>query len=378
MSVLFCDIECYKGFLYVAFKREHDGHRVGFELSARSQDFPWQRINKIMRSNTIVTFNGNGYDVPLIFYALTLLKRGELNQAKINAMLKAKSDAIITSRVRPWEVEDLLGIRLPKIDHIDLIEPQPNAIASLKTLNGRLHGKRMQDLPLDPDTWPTFEQMDEIADYCLQSDLDATHNLWDALKEPLALRSALSEEYGQDFRSKSDSQIGEAIVKKRVEQLMGSRPQKVETRPGTTFKYPIPHFMKFETPELQEMVERLRETEFVVNDKGKVDLPKWLADARITLGSSVYQMGIGGLHSTESNRAVHADDDCTLRDFDVSAYYPSIILQSGLFPKSLGKWFLEVYRKIRDERVTAKHKAKSLQKEVDALKAQLKELEQVA
>lgn len=360
MAVLFCDIEVYKNFFYVAFKREKDGYRVGFELSTRSSEIDWRRINKIMRNNRIVTFNGQGYDVPLIFYALTLLKRGEFSATKICALVKSKSDAIINGRVRYWEVEDLLKIKVPRIDMIDLIEPQPNAIASLKTLNGRLHGKRMQDLPIAPDAILTDEEMDITADYCLQSDLDATHNLFDALKEPLELRVALGAEYDQDFRSKSDSQIGEAIVKKRVEQLTGSRPQKVDTKPGTTFKYPIPSFMKFETPELQAMVERLRETEFVVNDKGKVDLPDWLANARIPLGSSVYQMGIGGLHSTESNRAVHSDDDFVLIDADVASMYPTIILMLGLFPKALGKHFLETYRGIKDNRINAKRRAKEL------------------
>lgn len=352
MSILFCDIETYHGFFYVAFKRQSDGHRIGFELSARSPNLDRERLRKIMMSNQIVTFNGNGYDVPLIFYAIA---------GATNAQLKGKSDAIITGGVRWWEVEDLLGIKIPrKLDHIDLIEPQPNAFASLKTLNGRLHGRRLQDLPLDPAAWPTEEQMDIIADYCLNSDLDATENLFNALKEPLELRVALGEEYGQDFRSKSDSQIGEAIVKKRIEQLTGAKPQKVETKPGTTFKYPIPPFLKFETPELQDILSRLRETDFIVKPDGKVDLPKWLNGKTITLGSSTYAMGIGGLHSTESHRAIHADDDFALVDADVASMYPVIILMLGLFPRALGKHFLSVYSKIKDGRIDAKSRAKEI------------------
>lgn len=352
MSILFCDIETYHGFFYVGFKRKSDGKRIGFELSKRSPDLDRERLKKIMLANTIVTFNGLGYDVPLIFYAIS---------GATNAQLKAKSDAIIKGRVRWWDVEKLLGVTIPRrLDHIDLMEPQPNAIASLKTLNGRLHGRRLQDLPFDPDLWPTEAEMDILADYCLTSDLDATENLFDALKEPLELRVALGEEYGQDFRSKSDSQIGEAIVKKRVEQLTGARPQKIETRPGTTFKYPIPHFMKFETPELQAILDRLRETEYVVRDDGKVDLPKWLSETKISLGSSIYSIGNGGLHSTESNRAVHSDDDFALVDADVASMYPVIILMLGLFPKALGKHFLSIYRGIKDGRIDAKKRAKEI------------------
>lgn len=354
MSVLFCDIEVYKNFFYVAFKREHDGHRVGFELSERSPVFPWKRVNTIMRKNRIVTFNGQSYDVPLIFCALDMLSDGEITVPGILARLKAKSDQIINGRVPYWEVEDLTGVRVPRLDHIDLIEPQPNAIASLKTLNGRLHGKRMQDLPIPPDTVLTFEQMDATADYCLQSDLDATHNLYDALKEPLELRMALGKEYDADFRSKSDSQIGETIVKKRVEQITKSRLKKVETKPGTTFRYPVPSFLKFDTPFLQDILERIREAEFYIGADGKTVSPDWLKEIEVTIGSTVYSMGIGGLHSTESARCAYSDDDFVLVDADVTSQYPSIIMALGLFPRSIGEHFLPVYKKIKDDRVAAK------------------------
>jgi len=353
MSVLFCDIETYKNFYYVAFKRERDGYRVGFELSARSPDLDWRRIDKIMRNNRIVTYNGNGFDVPLVYYAIHLLKCGE-NATRVCALVKAKVDAIINGKVRSWQTEDLLGIKLPRLDHIDLIEPQPNAIASLKTLNGRLHGKRMQDLVYPPETILTEEQMDATADYCLNSDLDATHNLWDALKEPLELRVALGAEYDQDFRSKSDSQIGETIVKKRVEKLTGARLQKVETKPGTTFRYPVPSFIRFDMPKLQAILERIRDAEFIVGADGKTVSPDWLQDIQVTIGSTVYSMGIGGLHSTEKSRVVESDEDYVLIDADVTSQYPSIIMALGLFPKAVGHHFLSVYKKIKDDRVAAK------------------------
>lgn len=354
MSVLFCDIECAHEYFFIGFKRAEDGVRLGFEFSRRNRDLDRDRIKRIMANNTIVGFNFEGYDGPLIWYAL---------EGATNAELKAKSDAIIQGGVRKWEVEDLLGIKVPwriKQNWIDLIEPQPNAFASLKTLNGRLHGRRMQDLPFDPEARLTDEQMDESNDYCLVSDLDATENLFNALKEPLELRAALGEEYGEDFRSKSDSQIGEAIVKKRVEQLTGAKPQKVETRPGTTFRYPIPPFLRFETPELRDILDRLKGTDFVVKDDGKVDLPKWLNGQKVTIGSSTYAMGIGGLHSTESNRAVHSDEDFALVDADVASMYPVIILMLGLFPKSLGHHFLKVYSGIKDGRIEAKGRAKQI------------------
>lgn len=360
MSVVFADIEVAHEFFYVGFKRQSDGLRIGFELSRRTEGWDHERVRRILLANTVVGYNCAGYDIPLLWYAIDLTKQG-LSQADVLRRIKAKSDGIIEGGVRWWEVEEFLDTRVPKrCDWIDLIEPQPNAFASLKTLNGRLHGKRLQDLPFDPEARLTDAEMDATADYCLTSDLDATENLFVALKEPLELRVALGKEYDEDFRSKSDSQIGETIVKKRVEQITGARPQKVETKPGTTFRYPVPEFMRFETPELQSILERLRETQFIVKADGKVDLPKWLSDTKVTLGSSTYAMGIGGLHSTESNRAVHADDEFALVDADVASMYPAIILMLGLFPKSIGAPFRRTYQGILDGRIDAKKRAKEI------------------
>ena len=370
---LICDIETYHGFFLVAFKRVSDGKIRTFEHSDRSQ-IDTDRLLAIMLQNRIVTYNGQGYDVPLIFYAIKCI--GE-DPATANARLKQASDQIINGRVRYWEVEQLLGIAIPRrLDHVDLIEPQPNAFASLKTLNGRMHGKRMQDLPIEPDARLTHADMDALTLYC-GNDLDATHLLWDNLAEPMALREALSEEYGINFRSKSDSQIGEAIVKKRVEQETGERVQKVATPAGTSFRYKVPPYMRFNTPELQAILDRLRETDFVVQANGKVELPPFLDGREVTIGETTYAMGIGGLHSTESQRSVHSDDDSQLLvDCDVTGYYPNIIINSGLYPKSLGPQFLPEYTKIRDERSKAKRRMQEIDRDIAALEAQLAELEE--
>lgn len=355
-ATIFTDIECYRNFFYIGFKRQEDGKRVGVEMSART-GFTFDRdyVRSVMMKNWIVGFNSLGYDLPMIWYALS--------ENVTNEMLKMKSDGIIKGRIPWWNVEDFLGASIPyevKQHHIDLIEPQPNAVASLKTLNGRMHGKQLQDLPFDPDLILNDEQKDITANYCLHSDLDATENLWNALAEPLELRRALGPMYGKNFMCKSDAQIGETIVKSRVEHLSGSRAEKASVKPGTTFRYPVPAFMKFETPELQAILERLRETDFMIKDDGKVNMPDWLSKSKVKIGDTEYQMGIGGLHSTESNRALESTDTDVLVDADVASQYPAIILLLGLYPPALGKHFLDVYREIKTERLKAKKRGKAI------------------
>jgi len=56
------------------------------------------------------------------------------------------------------------------------------------------------------------------------------------------------------------------------------------------------------------------------------------------------------LHSCEK-KISHKGD---LRDRDVTSYYPSIILNQGLYPAHLGPEFLNVYRRIVEQRLEAK------------------------
>lgn len=355
MSTLFVDIECYRNFYYIGMMRAGDRKRVGVEFSERS-NFDREWIRNLFLRNTTIGFNSFGYDLPMIWFSL--------QDGVTNDHLKEASDRIIKRGIKYWEVENELGIRIPwdvKKKHIDLIEPQPNAFASLKSLNGRMHGRRLLDLPYHPDTILTHEQMDEVADYCLNNDIDATEKLHETLKEPLDLRVSLGEIYGRDFRSKSDAQIGEAIVKIRAEQILGHAPRRATVDPGTKFKYNIPPYIKFEDPTLKGILDRLRDFEFEVKESGKVDLPDWLADAKLKIGNTIYQMGIGGLHSTESNRCVRSNDQFALVDADVASQYPSIIVSLGLYPKSLGPTFLEIYKQIITDRLAAKKRAKEIE-----------------
>ena len=343
---LISDTECYPNFWSIGFTRLSDGKTLVMEHSHR-REINRARLHKIMRENTVIGYNFLNYDAPMIALAAT--------EDVDNARLKQGNDQIIVGGLKYWQVEEALDISIPRSwDMIDLMEPQPNAFASLKTLAGRMHAPWMQDLPYEPDHVLTEEEMDFVLSY-MGNDNSNTQLLLHFLQEAMAMRHALGQDFGVNFMSKSDAQMGEAMIKRRVEQATGERVFKTPTAPGTTFRYNVPEWLKFETPQLQALLERVRASEFIVKVNGKVQAPQWLdEESLLTIGETEYAMGIGGLHSTEKNRAVHSDDERVLLDFDVASYYPAIILNAGLYPKSLGPSFIDVYRQIRDERVAAK------------------------
>lgn len=351
-DTLINDTEAFPNFWCAGFMRPADGKILVLRKSDDPLDRPLDRdrLRRLMLRNEIITFNGMGYDRAMIWGAIEGLSC---------AQLKELNDCIIIGGVRWWELDDLMRTFIPEWDGfphmnlVDLMEPQPNPFAGLKLLNGRLHGQKMQDLPYTPDQVLTPHQIENVVTY-LGNDLRATKLLWESLAEPLALREALSKEFRSDFRSKSDSQMGEFIVKRRFEQITNTKIKRTKATHGAVFKYEVPDFIKFETPMLQELLAKIAETEFKVKPTFKVDLPDFLKNEKIRIGQSAYQMGIGGLHSTEANRSIFADAAHYLIDADVASQYPSIILKLGLYPAALGPAALTAYAAIKEERLIAK------------------------
>jgi hypothetical protein len=179
--------------------------------------------------------------------------------------------------------------------------------------------------------------------------------LYNNLKEQIDLRRTMSAEYGVDLRSKSDAQIAEAVLKAEFERLTGDSPSKVALN-YDRFYYEPPEYIRFTTDPLREALDVVCTAEMVIDEEtGHVSMPKEIADLTITIGNSTYKMGIGGLHSQESEVAHHSDKDYVLIDRDVASYYPNLMLNMNMRPGGFGEHFNTVYRAILEERLAAKH-----------------------
>lgn len=337
------DVECYRNYFLIKLRNHSTGNMVSVPMY-EGMPLDKELVRKVLRQYRIVTFNGNNYDIVMVTLALAGLNCSELKDA---------SDLIIKSNLKSWHIEKRYGVIIPKnINHIDIIEVAPG-IASLKTYAGRLHCKKMQDLPFHPDTILSEIDMVDTDEYC-GNDLGNTGALFNAVKEQIELRERMTATYGVDLRSKSDAQIAETVIKSAIEKLRGERVFKPEIAPGTSFNYRKPDFIRFETKQLQDILVTVCDNEYILADTGKIALPKSLSEAEIKIGNSVYRMGIGGLHSSEVSVSHFADDEYVLIDRDVESYYPRIILNLGLYPLHLGVEFLTVYRDIVDQRLAAK------------------------
>ena len=252
------DIECYRNYFLVAFKSVVSGKVIYFELTP-THPLDVAKLKWVISNFCLIDFNGNGYDVPIASLAVA---------GKTNADMKRATFEIIVNGTRPSDVLRSFKVKGLKLDHIDLIEVAPLR-ASLKIYGGRIHSRKMQDLPFHPDVTLNSDQMAIVRWYCV-TDLDNTQLLYETLIEQIALRESMSDEYGMDLRSKSDAQIAEAVIAEEVERLSGRRSQRPKIEIGTTYYYNIPSFIRYATPLMNWVLGTVRRTPFIVDESGSI------------------------------------------------------------------------------------------------------------
>lgn len=337
------DIECYRNYFLVMCLFPDGRHLALEQYEHHSLDT--ETLHKLLTKNGLefFTFNGNGYDMPMLKYALAGATCEQLKEA---------SDAIIVQKLKPWDFPK----RYPSVDispnHVDLIEVAPGMVG-LKLYGGRLHTPKLQDLPIAPDAEITADQRTLLRRYC-KNDLFVTRALKDSLREQIELRRTMGADLGEDIRSKSDAQIAESVLKKRVKEATGMTPRKHQIN-YTKFKYTPPAYVRFGEPSLKHALEVLTTVEFHIKpDTGHIIMPAEVEALDIQVGGTKYTVGIGGLHSKESEVSHFADENTVLCDIDVRSYYPNLILNMGMYPDSMGPTFLKAYRDILVERLAAK------------------------
>ena len=353
-----CDVELYPNYLLVKFKHLASGKYISMEKYV-GKELGRQNLKYLLGKYTVVTFNGVNYDSCIINAALSGFSIAEL---------KRLSDDIIVENLKPWQVRKKYGYSESDFDHVDIREVCPLS-ATLKIYGGRLGCKDLMDLPIPPDTILDIKQMQHIDRYC-GVDLDVTHELFNFLKSPIELRVGLSEKYGIDLRSKSDAQIAEAVVKSELKKNFNITAKKPSIKTGTEFLYEAPDYVNFESDNLNELLNFYTTTPLVVQESGHLELLfggeekvnkktgevtyKKFTNKIITVGSTEYTVGVGGIHSKEKKQSIVAGNGKRVKDIDVEAFYPRIIVNNQYAPKHLGKYFLQIYENFINTRIAAK------------------------
>lgn len=188
--------------------------------------------------------------------------------------------------------------------------------------------------------------------------------------DEIRLRYNIARSYGLNVLSASRSNISDAFIEKFYSEMSGLHPSqwkgKKTERKAMAFKKVIFDFINFKTEPLQKLLREIKEV--VVFSIGKDAFSR-----EVSINNGVYTIATGGLHSKDIPGALYSNwptDDASstgeqsqksLNRFkyvhwDISSFYPSIMVQYGVAPAHLDqKVFVKLIKWIRDTRVTAKH-----------------------
>lgn len=350
-SEVVMDIETYPNYFLICFKYIGlDEGKVYFE----GLDINYKKLEWMLANNTSFTFNGIDFDMVLIYYILHCYKTGKkVDEQDMYNIAQGLIDGSIYWRY--WLRKQGIAWGDYRFDHVDLIEVAFGK-SSLKTYAGRLNAPYMQDLPYHHNTVLSDEEKYNVLTYCW-NDTDNTEILRENLAKGIKLREQMGKQYAVDLRSKSDAQIAEVVISRELEWKYGVTAKNPKIDPDYMFKYNVPENVSFQTQGMKDVLETIRNAEFRLSESDKVVMPSEIGSLKIQVHNNrktIYQMGIGGLHSTEKDMYYEYDENYMIIDRDVASYYPRIILNLRLYPKQLTNKFLDIYNSIVDRRLKAK------------------------
>jgi len=290
----------------------------------------------------------------------------ELSNLEICAKIAQKAADVIHDAnydVFPEYREHELSLKqidLFKINHYD----NKNRLVSLKRLEFEMDLENIEEMPIHhTKTNMTKEEVELTIDYCY-NDVDATYEFYKITigqtdhplyrgNNQIELRQDIEAEFGIPCLNYSDSKIGDEMIKKYYCSEKGidyrELPKKGYFRKNIELKNCIAKYVMFETPQLTEFLKRMKKTKLGLQDDFK---------EHIDFYGNVYSFMKGGLHTENTPKVFEADEECEIIDWDVSSYYPAIIINNEQFPAHLGKEFLRGYKQMFEKRLELKPLAK--------------------
>lgn len=283
------DLESYPNVFSMSIIHASGKHMRVFEISDRKNEI--EGIAKCLRylvrnKCRMVGFNNNSYDYTLIHEIIKSLK--EAKQSGKTPNITAQKLYKLTTQIitKMQSEEKWYGIKeadhfiqqvdLYKIHHMDNMAKA----TSLKMLEVNMRSTNVEDLPFPVGKKLTSDEIDILLHYN-KHDVNETLKFYYYSYEAIQLRKELSEKFGFDCTSFSDSKIGETLFINRLEQAQkglcyeyskhGGRKINQTKRDNVKIKDCLFDYLKFERPEFKAVHDWLsnqtvQETKGVFND----------------------------------------------------------------------------------------------------------------
>lgn len=228
----------------------------------------------------------------------------------------------------------------------------------LKEMQVTMQYPNVQEFVYDWDIPLVESKFDEMIQYNI-NDVESTSELLDRCKKDIELRIAIEDEYGVRVLSKDGVNIGMKIITQKYLEKTGQTWWDIKDLRSPMDKIPLKDvilpFVKYDSPILKDMLDTLK--------KQTVSPGRKSYEYKFIFNNLRYTIGVGGIHSVNDPEIIIPKEDEYLIDCDVASLYPSMLIQHKFYPKHLGPEFLEIYSKIREERLEAKHNGDKVKNE---------------
>jgi hypothetical protein len=321
----------------------------------RHEDYYWVGYNSLRFDSQVVEWILRNYN-----------NWHEKSNLEICALIAQKAQDVIHDanfEVFPeYREEDLSfkQIDLFKVNHYD----NKNRMVSLKRLEFEMDLENIEEMPIHHSKVNmTLQEVNTTRDYC-RNDVYATYQFYKVTigdtdhplykdNNQIQLRLDIQQEFNIPCLNYSDSKIGDEMIKKYYceEKIIQYRdlPKKGTFRKEIKLVNCIGKYVKFVTPELKKFLSRIKNCTISAQDDFK---------EHIDFYGNVYSFMKGGLHTENKPEIFEADGEYEIIDWDVSSYYPAIIINNSKYPAHLGQQFLKGYKKMFERRLELKPQAK--------------------
>lgn len=368
MNILIYDIETMQELFLVCIYNPETQQWHEFQVSKNTNQIDaFVRFTEDYKDFYWVGYNNLRFDSQVVEWIIRNHQNWhEIGALDVCALIAQKAADVIHDAnydVFPEYREEWLAnkqIDLFRVNHYD----NKNRRVSLKRLEFEMDLENIEEMPIHhTKTNMTDEEIQLTKDYC-RNDVMATHSFYKITtgdcdhplykgNNQIELRQDIYDEFGIPCLNYSDSKIGDEMIKKYYCQEKGIQygdlPKKGFFRKEVRAKNCIADYVAFQTPELQQFLKHVQKQVFTLTDDFKESLEFY---------DNVYTFAKGGLHTENKPKIFEADEETIIVDWDVSSYYPAIIINNGRFPQHLGREFLKGYKQMFEKRLELKPLAK--------------------
>jgi len=317
-------------------------------------------LKKFIRSDIyLIGYNNDKYDNLLLNKILTSDVTCE-DLFNLSKLIISNRESFFLNK----EIKELYSYKKPyKSLDLMMIHRFDKLMVGLKQCSVNLKWHKIQDLPKAYDARVSSNEIYNILEYNL-NDVLITERLFEVSLEEVQLRQSVGKKYDVDLMNASRSKMADILMTKMYADAsnltFNDFKDLRDTETVIKFSDIVWNKISYSTPSMQAVLDKIKNTTIDILS-GDMNF-----NISVIIDSCKHDIAKGGLHSNNKPDIYQSTDNIKLIDVDFGSFYPSLMINLGIYPPQLGSIFIDILKTITSQRLAAKKNKDKV--EADALK----------